>query len=122
MKIAICSQGDTLNAKVDSRFGRCPYFFIVDTETQKAEPFKNPSVMAGHGAGVGAVQFLASQGVEAVCATNVGPNAYSALQAAGISAYSVGSLTVAEVIEKFKQGLLNSIQNPNVPSHHGIQK
>ena len=33
MKIAISSTGQTLDSTVDARFGRCPYFLIVDPDT-----------------------------------------------------------------------------------------
>ena len=33
MKIAISSTGNTLDSKMDQRFGRCPYFLIVDSKT-----------------------------------------------------------------------------------------
>ena len=43
MKIAITSTGDTLNSIIDSRFGRCTFFAIHDTETKSTEFFINPS-------------------------------------------------------------------------------
>ena len=37
MKIAVSAVGNTLDAQVDQRFGRCSYFVIVDSETMMAE-------------------------------------------------------------------------------------
>ena len=41
MKIAISSVGKTLDSQVDQRFGRCPYFLIVDSETLDLEVIPN---------------------------------------------------------------------------------
>jgi predicted Fe-Mo cluster-binding NifX family protein len=41
MKVCITSQGDTLEASVDPRFGRCQYFIFIDTETDSFEAIAN---------------------------------------------------------------------------------
>lgn len=122
MKTAICSQGEGLSSPVDSRFGRCNYLVIVDTESGEVESVPNPAVASAHGAGPASVQFLSSKGVEAVLAQNVGPNAYSALEAAGISLYSMGGNTVGEVLEEFKKGLLSTHRGATVGSHSGMRR
>ncbi len=33
MKIAITSEGNSLNSLIDPRFGRCAFFAIYDTDT-----------------------------------------------------------------------------------------
>ena len=35
MKMCISASSGNLDANVDSRFGRCPYFVIVDSETME---------------------------------------------------------------------------------------
>jgi len=35
LKIAISSTGNNLESDVDSRFGRCPYFLIINIENNK---------------------------------------------------------------------------------------
>lgn len=105
--IAICSQGEGLDAEVDSRFGRCPYFVIVDLETDRVEATPNPAVTSGHGAGPKAAQHLADKNVEAVCAHHVGPNAWSAMNACGIDIYTMDvSKTVGDVVADFQEGRL----------------
>lgn len=108
MKIAVCSQGEGLDAQVDSRFGRCPYFVIVDLESDHVKTIENPSVTSGHGAGTGAAQLLADEGVEAVCAHHVGPNAFAALDACGITMYTADpGKTVADVVQGIRDGKLS---------------
>lgn len=43
MKIAIVSEKESLDARIDSRFGRCAYFAIYDTDSKTTEFFSNPA-------------------------------------------------------------------------------
>jgi len=55
MKVAISSTGKDLNAALDPRFGRCPYFVIVETEDMTFEVLANEAGASGGGAGIQAV-------------------------------------------------------------------
>lgn len=72
MKIAIASTGNTLDAKLDKRFGRCGYFVIYDTDTKAIEFIPNPNKDAEDGAGPASVQLVASRGVEKIVAGEFG--------------------------------------------------
>ncbi len=87
MKICITSTGKNLDSPMSPRFGRCPYFLIVDTETQKVEALENKGVQATRGAGVSAAQIIANSGCEVAITGNVGPNAFYTLNAAGIKIF-----------------------------------
>ena len=63
MKIAVSAAGNTLDAPVDPRFGRCANFLIVDTDNNTFEAFGNDAGALGGGAGIQAAQFVASKGV-----------------------------------------------------------
>jgi len=41
MKIAISSTGTDIDAQIDSRFGRCAYFLIVNTDDMSFKAFDN---------------------------------------------------------------------------------
>ena len=41
MKIAVSSEGTSLDSQVDIRFGRAKYFLIVDSETMEVKPIEN---------------------------------------------------------------------------------
>ena len=69
------------------RFGRCSYFLIVDAKTQKVTALENKGVQAVRGAGVSAAQTIADSGCKIVITGNVGPNAFYALNAAGIKIF-----------------------------------
>ena len=119
MKIAITSRGKDLNAEVDSRFGRCQYFIIYNTETGEHEVIDNTSVSLGGGAGIQSAQTLAERDVEAVLTGNVGPNAFQTLSAAGITIYAGVSGKVTDAIDKFRKGALKPYGAPSVGDHFG---
>ena len=122
MKVAVCSQGESLESKVDPRFGRCSHLIVFDTETGDTQAFPNPSTSSSHGAAVATVQLLMSQGVEAVLARNIGPNAESGLSAADILVDFPGGDTVKDALEAYKQGRIREHSGATVGSHHGVSK
>lgn len=63
MKVAITSTGNTLESKLDQRFGRCSYFVIYDTDIKSIEFIPNPNRDAQNGAGPASVQIVASRNV-----------------------------------------------------------
>ncbi len=121
MKIIVTAQGTDLNAPVSPRFGRCPTFILVETDTMAHTALPNPAMSASGGAGVQAAQFIVQQGAQALLTDNVGPNAMQVLQAAGISIYAIGDGTVGEVVRAFKAGQLTAIARSTVPEHTGMK-
>ena len=112
MKIAITAEGPHLDASMDARFGRCAYFIIVETETEEAEAYPNPALNASGGAGTQAAQFIAAEGAQAAISGAFGPNAYAALEAAGITMYRGAGGTVRQQVEQFKAGALPQVTTP----------
>ncbi len=120
MKVCITATGQTLDSQIDPRFGRCAYFIFADTETGQFEAVVNPASAATGGAGVQAGQLVAGKDVQSVISGNVGPNAFQALQAADIEIIIGISGTVAEALEKYKQGTLPKTEKPNVNRKFGM--
>ena len=121
MKLAVCAQSEGLEAQVDQRFGRCPYFVILDSETGapvKSAP--NSGAAAAGGAGPQSARQLSGEGVEAVAVGHVGPNAADALKAAGITVYGGVTGTVQQTWELFRDGKLPVIGQATVDPHHGM--
>jgi len=113
MKIAIAVSGNNKESLIDPRFGRCPFFALVETETDQLEFIKNEATQAFHGAGISAAQLVVDQGVEAIVSGNLGPKATQVLTQAGIKLFlGVAGLTIEQVTEKFKRGELKE-SNPN---------
>jgi predicted Fe-Mo cluster-binding NifX family protein len=120
MKIAITSEGRTLDATVDPRFGRCSYFLLIDTDTGKIEALQNPSTQQTGGAGIQAGQLIVSKGAEVVLTGNMGPNAFQVIQSAGIKAVTGVSGKISEALQAYKSGKLPPTENPNVGSKSGM--
>lgn len=120
MRIAITATGPMLEDKVDPRFGRCPYFIIVDPKTLEFEALENSSAMSAGGAGIATGQMITEKGVEAILTGNCGPNAYQVLSAAGLKVITGVSGTVKDTIEEYKLGTYSASQQPNVADHFGM--
>jgi len=120
MKVCVTAQNETLDSKIDPRFGRCQYFIIVDTDTLKFETLQNPNIGSAGGAGIQSGQFIAEKQVKAVLTGNVGPNAFRTLQAAGVEVIVGVSGIVKDAVEKYKNGELKSTDNPSVGSKFGM--
>lgn len=120
MKVCVTSQGDSLDAQVDPRFGRCQYFIVIDTDTSEFEAVPNPNAATAGGAGIQSGQLMAEKQVKAVLTGNVGPNAFQTLQAAAVDVITGVSGTVKEAVEKYKSGELKSTEGPSVGPKSGI--
>ncbi len=118
MKIAVASQGQELESQVDQRFGRAPYFIVVDSETNEFQCVTNEqNLNAPQGAGIQSGQTVAETGAEAVISGNVGPKAYQTLSAAEVVIYLAPSGTVKEAVEQCVAGKLQKQDGANVPGH-----
>jgi predicted Fe-Mo cluster-binding NifX family protein/NAD-dependent dihydropyrimidine dehydrogenase PreA subunit len=120
MKIAVTSTGPTLDDNVEARFGRCPYFLIIDTDTMQYEAIENPNIALGGGAGIQSAQLMSEKGVTTVLTGNCGPNAFNVFGQAGIQVIVGVSGVVRNAVEQFKTGDFSSASGPNVASHFGM--
>jgi predicted Fe-Mo cluster-binding NifX family protein len=120
MKICVSSTGNSMEAQLDPRFGRCLYFVIVDPETMQFEAVPNVASGTTGGAGIQAAQTMADKSVKVVITGSVGPNAFQALSTAGIEIITGASGTVKAVIEQYKRGELRKTDAPTVGEHFGM--
>jgi predicted Fe-Mo cluster-binding NifX family protein len=72
MKVAITSLNNTTDSAIDSRFGRCSWFIIYDTELKSTEFIPNPNIDSLEGAGIASAKLIASKGVEKVVSGEFG--------------------------------------------------
>ena len=119
MKVCVTATSDSLEAQVDPRFGRCPYFVFVEPETMRFEAVSNVSAGAMGGAGIQAAQAVANKGVEVVITGRVGPNAFQALSAAGIKIMIGAFGTVRDAIEAYKNGRLHEAVSSGLGTGRG---
>jgi len=120
MKIAVTSTGPTLDDNVEARFGRCPYFLIIDTDSMQYEAIENPNIALGGGAGIQSAQLMSEKGVTTVLTGNCGPNAFNVFGQAGIQVIVGVSGPVRNAVEQFKADAFSSASGPNVASHFGV--
>ena len=101
MKIAVSASGGSLDAQVEPRFGRAPYYVVVDSEDMKFELVFNPNTLDEQGVGPRTAELIANTGTQVVLTGRVGPNAARALEAAGIRVEQSVSGSVREAVTSF---------------------
>ena len=110
MKIAIATEGKTLDSLVNTRFGRCPYFLIIDSESEEFKVIKNIAGQAFQGAGVSTAQMIVNKGIKAVIAGNFGPNAVNVLKNSGVKIFGgISGIIAKEAFRQYKAGKLKDI-------------
>lgn len=112
MRIAVTAENPNLDSAVDPRFGRCPYFVIVNSDDMSFDALANPHRDRQGGAGIQAAKLMAEQGVQAVLTGSCGPNAVEALNAAQIRFVNGTTGTVRQAVEAFLQGQGAGAGNP----------
>ncbi|HJA79894.1 MAG TPA: DUF134 domain-containing protein [Candidatus Desulfovibrio intestinavium] len=114
-KIAISSEGPTLEDVVDPRFGRAGGFVVVELPDMSVSYIDNGvSQTMSMGAGIETAERMARAGVEVVLSGYVGPKAFEALTAAGIKiCQNVEGISVGEAVERYRKGELPFADAPN---------
>lgn len=121
MKIAVSSTGQTLDDAVEARFGRCPYFLIVNPATLEFEAVANANAELGGGAGIQSAQLIATKGVSVVLTGSCGPNALQVFEKAGIIVVTGVTGSVSQVVQQFTAGSLKSAPSTQTsPRFSGI--
>lgn len=101
MKIAVTSTSNSLESKMDPRFGRAEWLAVYDTEEKKTSFHKNGAKEQQSGSGPATAQKLADLGVKKVFSGDFGPKAKNALE----------SLKIEMVVLKDEQPVGKIIEN-----------
>ncbi len=118
MKLAVTATGKELDSPVDPRFGRAPYIVIVDSDEMTLEALDNKENMnALKGAGIQAATMVSDHGAEVLLTGHCGPNAFKALQAAGIGVANNATGTVREAVTAYLDGKLPLADDSDVEGH-----
>ncbi len=101
MRIAITSQGNSLESILDQRFGHCKYFVIVDMQTGAIEIIPNPYSEAEEQAGTLAVKLLSSKNVNKIISGEFGIKVKPLLDSLKIQMimYKKPNIPIGKVIE-----------------------
>ncbi len=107
MKFCFTAKGATLDSLSEDRFGRAPYFIIVESENGSFEAIQNPYADGAGGVGPEAAQLLIAHDVKALISGQVGGNAREVLVAAGIAMYTYRDEgTVKDALDQFTKNAL----------------
>lgn len=118
MKIAITSQGATLDSPVDPRLGRARGFIITDEAGAEVRFVDNKqNLNAASGAGIQAAQTLVNEDAEVVITGNCGPKAFRVLAAGNVRVCVGASGTAREALDAFNAGDLDAADSANVEGH-----
>lgn len=102
MKIALSSEGESLNSHIDRRFERCPYFIIIDTETKNFESVSNSGAVRKDGTSSCALNIVLSNGIEAVITGDMRPGAHQILAKANKKIITGVAGMIKNIIEEFR--------------------
>ncbi len=105
MKVSITSTGNSLESKLDQRFGRCAFFVIYDTDTKGIEFIPNPNKDVEEGAGPASVQLVASKNAEKIISGEFGIKIKSLLDSLKIQ------MIVYKEPGKSIQSIINMLNN-----------
>ncbi|MBD3170241.1 MAG: dinitrogenase iron-molybdenum cofactor biosynthesis protein [candidate division Zixibacteria bacterium] len=118
MLVAITAKTSDADSEVEPRFGRAPYFHVVDTETGNLEIIENTQNMnAVQGAGIQSADKIASKKVDALLTGHCGPKAFQVLKTAGINIVVGVRGEVKDVVEKFKNDEYKYADSHDVEAH-----
>ena len=118
-KIAISSEGPTLEDTLDSRFGRAAGFIIYDAETGDHTYIENGLAQTmAQGAGIQTAENVINKGVKVVLTGYVGPKAFKVLEAAGVRiGQEMENITVQQAIDLYKNDQVKWANAPNSKGH-----
>lgn len=118
-KIAISSEGPTLEDTLDPRFGRAAGFIIYDTANGDHTYIENGLAQTmAQGAGIQTAENVINKGVEVVLTGYVGPKAFRVLEAAGVRiGQELENITIQAAIDLFKSDKVKWANAPNSKGH-----
>ena len=115
MRIVVMAEGSELSSKVDSRFGRATWLVVADTETDEIRAHNNEVDPDARILGIQTAQNTHDLSVEAVITGNIGPNAFTVLNAWRVKVFLSRAYTFEEALASFKAGRLKQVNEATVP-------
>jgi predicted Fe-Mo cluster-binding NifX family protein len=100
MKIAVTSDGPTINDNIEERFLRWPYFLIIDTDTMESIAIKNQDIALG--IGPQRAKSMACKGVSFLLTGNYGSTVIKIFEEAGIQVIPRMASRIMDVVEHFR--------------------
>lgn len=119
--VAISAEGPSTDDAVDPRYGRAGGFVLAafphgDLSLAPSITYldNGDAQIRATGAGIATTEHLADAGVNVVISGYVGPKAFEALQAAGITVIQdMDGMTVGQALKKYRAGECQTASAPN---------
>jgi predicted Fe-Mo cluster-binding NifX family protein len=122
MKIMVTAEGPNLEAPLAPNFARCQCFLLVSIETMEFEAIANPALAAPGGVGIAAAQLATDKGADAVLTQLIGPNAFAALESAGVPVFSAPQGSVRSAIQALRAAHLIPLEKANAEAHRAFPR
>jgi predicted Fe-Mo cluster-binding NifX family protein len=119
-RIAMTSTGKTLEDPIDMRFGRCPYYLLIESD-DSVKAISNCARNAGGGAGIQAAQQVVNEDVDVVITGEIGPNAFQVLSAANIEIVLASPGRGTEILKEYRLNRLARAEAETHPGHHRMR-
>ena len=119
MLVAVSSEGPSLEDFVDPRYGRAGGFVLAaytdgDGPADVSYLDNGASQVLAQGAGIATTENLVNAGVEVVISGYVGPKAFEALKAAGVTVIQdMDGMSVGEALRRYRLGQCAAADGPN---------
>lgn len=117
MRVLLSAEGAELDSPLGVNFARSPYYVVVDVDTLAHTAMANPWATARGGAGFEAAKMMAGQGVQAVITGMIGPNAFVALQDAGVPVFAAPPGSLRAAVQAYRAAHLRPLAGPNASPH-----
>lgn len=121
MKIAVTCAEESVDGRTESRFGRAPLFFLIQSDGNPGYFVKNTqNRQAVQGAGIQAAQTLLREEAEVVITGHCGPKAFRVLKEGGVRIFQApreGS--IEEALREFSENRLEELLTADVEGHWG---
>ena len=109
-RIAVVSDGEGLDARLQTEFGACTSFTIVDPQTMRWEMVRVEHGGHEHKVNLSGVRAIVQSGAGVVITAQLSASCCMAFQALAVAAYiAPRGVTVREAIELYEHGELEEI-------------
>ena len=107
MKIALTTEGPSLEDTVSSRFARAPYFLIVEADTLQCDVVSNTSsVDVAAGLGLKAAWIVVNRHASMVITGRMGPNAQRILEEHGVKIVTgVSGTSARQAVSQYRSAV-----------------
>ena len=121
MKIAISANGKDIDENVITTFCGCDYFLTIDTETNSLRAVVNQTKGRPSEVGGTAGQLVSNKGIDAVIASEIGPQALEIFDRYGIKVYQ-GEGKINDAIRQLEEGKLPEITKAALIRYMGLKQ